>query len=275
MSSEIKIHILHTGYVRVDEAVPFGGQIKSINPIAYTGFFRSKKHQVWLPVSCYLIEHPKGKVLVDTGWHTDMRTKSRAHLGVLHYKINRGQLPEGKAIHEQLAFYGIHPEGLDYVVLSHLDSDHVSGLQQVKNAKKILVSEEEWRIAKKNKLRYLSAMWKGVNVETFAYKNEKIGPKNKVFDLFGDGKILFTHAPGHTAGLSATIINNNGKFVLLASDIGYATKSWEQMILPGVIVNKKDALESLAWVKKMAADPNCIAAIANHEVALKPHTIII
>ena len=36
--------------------------------------FRSKQHQIKIPVSVYLIEHPKGLVLIDTGWHTDNRT---------------------------------------------------------------------------------------------------------------------------------------------------------------------------------------------------------
>lgn len=80
--------------------------------------------------------------------------------------------------------------------------------------------------------------------------------------------------PGHSKGLACTMIKNGGDdFILLASDVGYAEKSWQEMILPGVIVDKEDARQSLAWVKKMAEDPNCITAIANHDTNVKPHII--
>lgn len=61
----IKIHVLQTGRVSVDIGVP----LRQKNPFAVTGFFRSAKHRVWLPVTSYLIEHPNGLVLIDTGWH--------------------------------------------------------------------------------------------------------------------------------------------------------------------------------------------------------------
>jgi len=56
-----------------------------------------------------------------------------------------------------------------YLLLTHLHSDHASGLQQVKEAKHILVSEEEWQDTKAHAERYVTSMWKGVNVETFAF----------------------------------------------------------------------------------------------------------
>jgi N-acyl homoserine lactone hydrolase len=273
--TEIKVHILHTGSVRVDQALPFGGEVKSWNPIAYTGIGRSKKHQIWVPVSCYLIEHPKGNVLIDTGWHTLMRGNQKKRLGLLHYLINKGDLPEGKAIHEQLANIGIQPEDLDYVVLSHLHSDHADGLELVKNAKKILVSADELQGTLDDPKRYIKKEWANIHLETFEFTDSGIGPKKRSFDLFNDGSIVFVHTPGHSVGLASTIIQNEGQFVLLTSDVGYAKKSWEQMIMPGVRVNKKDVIESLQWVQQQAVKPNCINVIANHDADIKPHTIIL
>lgn len=271
--SEIKIHVLHTGRVRVDEALPFGGEVQSKNPLAYTGLFRSKKHQVWLPVSCYLIEHPKGNVLIDTGWGTAMRGNQRKHLGLLHYQINKGDLPAGQAIHEQLAQRGLKPEDLDYVVLSHLHSDHADGLHLVRQAKKIIVSQDEWLGAKADPKRYVKKEWDGISIDPFEFQPSTLGPKKRAFDLFGDGSIVFVHTPGHAVGLAATIISHNDEFVLLTSDVGYATKSWERLIMPGVRVDKQEVMASLKWVQQVAKDPRCRAAIANHDADVVPHTI--
>ena len=37
--------------------------------------------KIWVPVSSYLIEHPKGLVLVDTGWHEEIRLNQKKTSG--------------------------------------------------------------------------------------------------------------------------------------------------------------------------------------------------
>ncbi|WP_313385473.1 N-acyl homoserine lactonase family protein [Chishuiella sp.] len=262
----IKVHILHCGKVRVDSSLPFSE--KTWNPISYTGILRGNKYQIWLPVSAYLIEHPKGLILVDTGWHTDVRIgdQGRKHMGFIHWLINKSDLPEGQAINEQLAQLGYKDTDIDYLVLSHLHSDHVNGLKLVKNAKKIIVNNLEMEDAIKMPYRYVPSMWENINIETYQFEKSNLGPQNLSYDLFGDQSIVFVNTPGHTHGLTSIIIQNNGKFLLLASDTGYAKKSWEQMILPGVQVDKNEVIASLQWTKMMSEKPNCIEVIANHDV---------
>lgn len=270
---EIKIHVLHCGSVRVDESLPFAA--KTLNPISYTGIFRSNKHQIWLPVSAYLIEHPKGLILIDTGWHTDVRNGDggKKHMGFMHWLINKAYLPEGEAIDEQLVQLGYKPSDIDILLLSHMHSDHVSGLKLVKDAKKIMVSDLEWQETIDRPCRYVANMWTGVTIDKFSFSQTGIGPEGMSYDVFGDGTITMVYAPGHTMGLAATIIKNSNKFLLLTSDVGYAKKSWEHMILPGVQVDAKKVKTSLEWVKEISKDINCIEAIANHDSNIQPKVI--
>lgn len=67
---EVSVHIFHTGRVGIDKSMIIDDHSK--NPLAMLRLFRGGKNRVWLPVSAYLIEHPKGLVLIDTGWHTDV-----------------------------------------------------------------------------------------------------------------------------------------------------------------------------------------------------------
>ena len=67
---KIKIHVLRTGEVRVSPYLPFGGDDCSI--IKASGITTPKSKWIWLPVFSFLIEHPKGLVLFDTGWHREM-----------------------------------------------------------------------------------------------------------------------------------------------------------------------------------------------------------
>ena len=155
------------------------------------------------------IEHPKGLILVDTGWHRDMSPEGvydkAAQIKSLGsrvlYNVNQGQIPLGEAVDEQLATMGIKPADLDYVLLTHLDCDHANGLRAVK------------------------------------------------------------------------ITREDGKYVLLFSDGGYATKSWKEMITSGVSLDKEMQRKSLQWIREQSMDANCIESLATHDTDIKPHVI--
>lgn len=75
----MKIHVLRTGEVRVSPYLPFGGDNCSL--LKASGITTPKKNWIWLPVSVYLIEHPQGLILVDTGWHRDMSFRHTSRFG--------------------------------------------------------------------------------------------------------------------------------------------------------------------------------------------------
>ena len=276
----VKIHVLHTGEVRVSPYLPFGGD--NCNLLKASGMTTPKEDWIWLPVSVYLIEHPKGLILVDTGWHRDMSPEGvydkAAQIKSLGsrvlYNVNQGQIPLGEAVDEQLATMGVKPADLDYVLLTHLDCDHANGLRAVKDAKHIIVAQEELDCARKNGfIRYKKKWWEGCNLETIEWNGTE-GPVQKSFDLFGDGSIKMINIPGHCDGLCAVkIIREDGKYVLLFSDGGYAAKSWQEQITSGIAADKEQQKASLAWIREQSLDPMCVESLANHDPDVEPHII--
>lgn len=271
MKKSIKVHILHCGEVGVDPAVPFRDVSK--NPIAYTGIGRSKKLRIWLPVSAYLIEHPKGRILIDTGWHKEVRVSPMKHMSLLLYMASKPRLPEGKAIDEQLLAMGIETKDLDYVFMTHMDCDHASGIKLVKDAKRIMISEDELSAIRKGNIRYRNRFWKDVNIESFQMKDSEYGTFKRAYDVFGDGKILLIDAKGHTKGNIVVMVKNNDKFVLLTGDCGYEKDSWENLRMPGPLYNKDDMLKSLKWIQVMAHKDNCEGVFATHDPNIKPQVM--
>ncbi|WP_274363747.1 N-acyl homoserine lactonase family protein [Paenibacillus thermotolerans] len=264
------IHVLHTGQVYIDRALAF--EEKTLHPLPFTGWLRPASKKSWVPVSSYLIEHPKGLLLIDTGWHEDMRSNPRKHLGRLSYSMFKGALPEGQSIREQLLQRGIRPTDLDYVVISHMHSDHISGVKHVAGAKKILTSELEWKAAHKD-VGYTRSMWEGVDITPAALHDIPHGPYRRGVDLFQDGTLYLVHTPGHSRGqLSALVLTASG-WVLLASDVGYAKASFEQALLPGIKTSREEAAQSLRWAAAFGARSDCAAVLANHDPVIRPHTI--
>ena len=244
----MKIRVFHTGKVRVSPYLPFGGDNCGI--IEAAGLTTPKRDWLWLPVSAYLIEHPQGLILVDTGWNRAMspdgvfdKAAQIRSLGSLPlYMTNQGVVGKGETIDEQLAALGMAPRDIDYVLLTHLDCDHANGLSLVKDAKHILVSNSELKCAKKLspvvRIRYNDKWWRDCNVEGFDW-NDTEGPFGRAYDLFGDGSVKLINIPGHSDGLCAVKLTNaEGRFALLFSDGGYASRSWQEMITSGISMDK-------------------------------------
>ena len=264
--------------------LPFGGDDCSV--IKASGITTPNKNWLWLPVSAYLVEHPKGRILVDTGWHREMspegvydRTAQIKSLGsYILYRINQGRVASDEAIDEQLAARGIKPSDLDYVLLTHLDCDHANGLKLVGDAKHILVAWDELADSNLRKglverIRFQKRWWEGTRLEAFDWNGTE-GPVGKSFDLFGDGSVVMVNIPGHSAGLCAVKVKNeDGKYVLLFSDGGYATRSWKEMITSGISQDKALQRRSLEWIREQSLSPDCVESLANHDPEVRPHTI--
>lgn len=278
----IKIHVFHTGSVCVSPNLPFGGE--HCSPLKASGILTPRSKRLWLPVSAYLIEHPKGKILVDTGWDRSMspngvydkKAQIKSFGSPLLYLVNQGKVSTGQTIDEQLNQMGIAPHDLSCVLLTHLDCDHANGLRGVAGAQRILASRDEIASVKSNliqRVRYQSRWWVGTGIEYFDWNGIE-GPVQKSFDLFGDGSIVCINIPGHSDGLFAVkIVGEGGRFALLFSDGGYASKSWQEMITSGIANDKAQQKNSLAWIREQSLDPLCIESLANHDPDIKPHVI--
>lgn len=194
----------------------------------------------------------------------------------LLYKVNQGVVAEGQTVAEQLAARGIGPSDLACVLMSHLDCDHANGLPDLRGASPVLVAPEELAFAAKfpnNVVRYRRRWWKDSEVKPFEWNGSE-GPAGKSFDVFGDGALTMINIPGHSDGLCALkVAGGDGRFVLLYSDGGYATRSWREQILPGISADKTQQKRSLEWIGRMSLDGCCVESLANHDPDVKPHTI--
>ncbi len=276
----MKIHVLHCGSIRVHKTVPYGNRIDLRDTARQ--LTAADRDRLTLPVCTYLIEHPKGLILVDTGWCREISPAGvwdpKAVAGVLPAHMAallRPCLPTGMAVHEQLSAMGIRPEDLEYVLLTHLDPDHVAGLRHVSGARHILLPEDEyfWACRTVYKSRQTWSLWIDQPIERRYYRGSEMGPNHWVIDLFEDESVLLVNVPGHTDGQAAILVRSGGKFVLLAADAAYSKRNWEKMITPGFGFSPQWQRKSLEWIAAMAAEPGCAAVLCSHDPDIAPQTI--
>src|SRR6266436_8214293 len=94
-----------------------------------SGFFcdRAPGSRATVPVICFLIAHPQGHVLVDTGVHRQALTDPVGRLGEGRAaRFTLRSSPSDEMVN-QLALLGLTPEHVRYVVNSHFHFDHCGG----------------------------------------------------------------------------------------------------------------------------------------------------
>ena len=277
---DMKLHILRCGSITVAPEAPYGDRAGPGG--AVRELLTPASRRVELPVFCFLIEHSRGLLLVDTGWCReispagvyDAKAVSRVLPGYLA-AFYRPTLPAGEAIHEQLAARGIGPEELEAVILTHLDPDHVAGLRHLRGAKRIVLPEDEyfWACRTVYKTRQPWSLWMDTPMERLYYRGSPIGPNRWAIDLFGDESVLLVNTPGHTDGHASLLLRSAGRFALLAGDAAFSPRNWQDGVAPGFGFDREMQRKSLRWLREMAEDPACAAGLCSHDPALTPGTL--
>src|SRR5512145_3339312 len=109
----IKVYALCTGFIELDRA----SMISDLTP-----------GQPWtVPVLSFLVAHPRGRLLFDTGVHCQARLDPLTRLGAERMKRLTVKSSEGDDVIPQLARLGLTPTDIGYVANSHLHFDHCGG----------------------------------------------------------------------------------------------------------------------------------------------------
>lgn len=196
------------------------------------------------PVPAYLIEHPKGRVLFDTGLHPESMHDAHGRLGKLADSF-RIHFRPGEDVKSRLEQLDIDAGRIDYVVNSHLHFDHAGGNELVPNAR-IIVQEREWEAGKLPE----TIQANGYNPEDYGH-GHLVRRINGEFDLFGDGSVVTVPTFGHTPGHQSLKLKLSRGEVILAADACYFRESLENLHLPGLVYDRVQMLDSLLVLRKL------------------------
>jgi N-acyl homoserine lactone hydrolase len=165
------------------------------------GRFNLKKEDVTttdMSMGCYLIAHPKGNLIWDTGAIPDDSWTPTGKMTTQHVSLPDGQSREAdvdKTLRGQLAEIGYSPADITYLALSHYHYDHTANANQFAGA--------IWLVREDERHAMFGGKYSGsLQPSTFSAlaKSKIIILKDDTYDVFGDGKVVIKSAPGHTQG---------------------------------------------------------------------------
>ena len=199
----------------------------------------SREDWVEVPVVAFLIEHPGvGAVLVDTGFHPSIAVTPHEAFGRVAGRVIKDvRMEQEQAVSAQLRELGIEPAEVKVVVMTHLHSDHASGIAEFPDST-FVVSSAEWEAAGSS--GRLKGYWPRQFDHAFEWRtldfespdSGSFATFGRAIDLFGDGSVRLVFTPGHTAGHLSVVLRLRDRNVLLTGDAAYTRRTLEESSLP-------------------------------------------
>ena len=184
--------------------------------------------KVYNPYFMYVVTHPRGTVLFDSGVHPAMLTDPESRLGEAAAAF-QVKMTEDDTVERCLARIGMTPSDIDLVVQSHLHFDHAGGLEWVRHAP-VLVQREELAFAF-NPPVYQRDIYVRADFDHDLQWQELDGDH----DIFGDGRLTVLSTPGHTRGHQSLMVRLDGGVVILLADAAYLLAKMRARLLPGIL----------------------------------------
>jgi glyoxylase-like metal-dependent hydrolase (beta-lactamase superfamily II) len=209
-------------------------------------FVEGAKGSVRVPVPVFVIEHPRGRVLFDSGLHRELQTDSVTHLGPAA-AVFTPHFEAGEDVAGRLAAAAIDVGDVQYLVNSHLHFDHAGGNIAVPNAT-VVVQRREWQAAH-DEAGIVANGYTPADFDTGQPRLEVDGEH----DLFGDGRVICLPTFGHTPGHQSLLVRLDGGDVVLAADACYFRATLETLRLPMVVHDPIAMLASLQRLRALAA----------------------
>jgi N-acyl homoserine lactone hydrolase len=240
-----------------------------------TGLRVPREQWLEVPVVAFLVEHSRaGPMLIDTGFHAAVAADSRNPFGRFGGRMHRDiEMEAGQAVPAQLRERGIEPSEVATVVMTHLHSDHASGISEFPKAT-FVVSDKEWEAASSGGQfqgyfpRQFDHAFDWRTLDFDGSQADSFASFGRAFDLFGDGSVRLVFTPGHSAGHLSVVLRLKEREALIAGDAIYTLRTLRESRLPYLMADEHLFRRSLREIQLYERETPDALIIPGHDFEL-------
>jgi glyoxylase-like metal-dependent hydrolase (beta-lactamase superfamily II) len=177
-----------------------------------------RARDIVIPIPMWIIDHPKGIVVFDTGNNVALNTGGcEAHWGAGSCNFLKPSQKRADVIDMQLKKLGYQMSDVVAVITSHSHLDHMGNVEMFPNALHILQKRELYQAWWPEKFQRSSGAH--IMADYDDARDFNYFALDGDLDVFGDGSITVLDAPGHTLGNSSLKLKfANGDTFVIAQD---------------------------------------------------------
>jgi N-acyl homoserine lactone hydrolase len=194
---------------------------------------------------CFLIVHPRGTMIWDTGEIPDSAFQS----GVTPQK--QGAFVVDRPLLPQLAAIGYTPADITYLALSHYHGDHVANASLFASSTWIVQKGDRDAIfaPRPTEGKKLGGVGDPKYFEALSHSKTMV-LNGEDHDVFGDGTVVIKFTPGHTPGHQSLFLKlaNTGN-VLLSGDLYHYPEEMTYKRIPNFDWNKEQTAKSREMIE--------------------------
>lgn len=271
---KITITILQTGNVKIRPSMLTQPATRSI----FLRRLRFLTDRTWtspLPIYVFLISHPDGHILFDTGLSPHCNDPGYSPWWMPTFGLTSSMsINSNEGVAMQLKNMGIEPKDLMAVVLSHLHHDHAGGLEDLIGVPTYML-EKHWEAFKNHIKATIEGAMPQHWPKNFAPKflqadGGSVASFEKSYPITSDGKIVAIETPGHVPGhLSVIVWGDNGNGYMLMGDATYSLEALEKEETDGINADPFKAVETLKKIKELARQKRIVVLPAHEEDAVR------
>lgn len=245
-------------------ATPSFAQVKQVywaasgffGPFPITGLIPSipkeKQRDISIPISMWVIDHPKGLVVFDTGNNVAVSPENcKSYWTAANCDFLKPNQKREDIIDMQLKKLGYSTDQVKVVVTSHAHLDHIGNIEMFPKAIHVLQKKELYQGWWPEQFQGRAPTGTFVMADIDNAREFNYLELNGDYDLFGDGSVLILSTPGHTLGHQSMKIKlASGRAFIISQDA-----IWMQENLDGypagLNYSVKDYTDSLNRLKFM------------------------
>jgi glyoxylase-like metal-dependent hydrolase (beta-lactamase superfamily II) len=225
VEKQMKIEILHAGYCTSPEHLAIqGGRWKTIH----------------FPAMFVLLQHPKfGPMLFDTGYSYRFFDETKKFPKRLYRLMTPVILHEEELVVNQLSTFGLRPQDVSHVFISHFHADHIGSLPDLTGSRFVYMPHAFSHLrnlppSEDMKHAYLRGLIPTdfdsrsheVDMTKSILLSEEYAPFKTGHDLLGDGSIIGVELPGHALGQMGIFVRDQSdKLFFFVADAAWLKRS--------------------------------------------------
>lgn len=222
----VRLYVIDCGILNIPDTSPY--QLK-----------KEELAESRMSAPCFLVAHPKGTLMWDTGPVPDGNFKAGARTATMRYAVST------KPLAGRLADIGYAPSDITYLALSHFHWDHVGNAN--------LFAGSTWLVTKAERdTMFANPPSPRTEPQNFsAPRNSKtVFLTTPDYDVFGDGSVIIKAAPGHSPGHQVLFLRlkKTGP-VVISGDLYHYPEERRLHKIPTTEFNAQETIASRAAIE--------------------------